>query len=237
MFGLEEQISEWRRKMLAAGIGSPVPLEELENHLREDIEEQVLAGTNAQQAFENSAGQLGLPFTLKKEFAKTKETFQQRAKKWLFALAKIPNHQLITNMNTNSNLEPRWATYAKAGAFVFPATFLWLFTVVFVLPKVNEICHAAGMTVFSFHDAPAIFRGSGLIGQVMILLTNHGLLISAALILCIVLLERYFQSWPRYRRLAINAGVYLLNAVVLLALTMMIISILIAAPSLMHHGH
>ena len=39
MFNLEEKISEWRKQMLAAGIRSPVPLEELEIHLREKPDE------------------------------------------------------------------------------------------------------------------------------------------------------------------------------------------------------
>ena len=35
---LESLIANWRREMLAAGIKTPVPLEELESHLREDID-------------------------------------------------------------------------------------------------------------------------------------------------------------------------------------------------------
>lgn len=238
MFNLEESIAEWRQQMLAAGIGSPVPLEELEIHLREDVEEQVMAGTSAQRAFENSTGQLGQPAMLGKEFVKTRGTIQERTKKLFLALAGIPNRQPITNMNTtNSNLEPRWATYAKAGTFVFPAAFLWLFTAIFVLPKANEICRAAGTTVFSFTHAPAIFRGSAMIGEVMILLTSHVFLISVALVLGVVLLERFFQPWPRYRRLALGVGIFLLNTAVLLSLVLMVVSILIAAPNVTHHGH
>ena len=37
MSDLEQSIAEWRKQMLAAGIETPVPLEELEIHLREDI--------------------------------------------------------------------------------------------------------------------------------------------------------------------------------------------------------
>jgi hypothetical protein len=160
-----------------------------------------------------------------------------RLKKLLFSLIQIPNLQPITNMNTpDSNSEARWATYARAGAFVFPALFLWLFTVVFVLPKVNELCQAAGTTVFNFANTPLVFRASAFVGQVMILLTNHGLLICGAVILACFLLERYFQSWPRYRRFALGLGAYLFNGVVLLSLTMMIISIILVAPYLMHHA-
>ena len=34
MFDLEKSITRWREQMLAAGIKTPSPLEELENHLR-----------------------------------------------------------------------------------------------------------------------------------------------------------------------------------------------------------
>ena len=51
MFNLEQSISDWRRQMLAAGIKAPVPLEELEIHLREDIAQQMQSGLSAQQAF------------------------------------------------------------------------------------------------------------------------------------------------------------------------------------------
>ena len=39
MFDLEQAIAEWRKQMLAAGIKAPVPLDELESHLREEVEE------------------------------------------------------------------------------------------------------------------------------------------------------------------------------------------------------
>ena len=40
MFNLNQAIEGWRREMLAAGIKTPVPLDELESHLREDVEHQ-----------------------------------------------------------------------------------------------------------------------------------------------------------------------------------------------------
>jgi hypothetical protein len=70
MTGLEEQISRWRQQMLAAGIQSPVPLEELESHLREDIEYQMQLGLSAQQAFGIAAEKIGQPSELKREFRK-----------------------------------------------------------------------------------------------------------------------------------------------------------------------
>ena len=49
MFDLEQSIGKWRRQMLAAGIKTPVPLEELEIHLREEIERQIKSGLNEQK--------------------------------------------------------------------------------------------------------------------------------------------------------------------------------------------
>jgi hypothetical protein len=70
MFNLEQSIAEWRRQMLAAGIKSPVPLEELESHLREDIERQVKSGLNEQNAFNFVVQQFGESKNLKQEFSK-----------------------------------------------------------------------------------------------------------------------------------------------------------------------
>ncbi len=56
--------------MLAAGIKTPEVLGELENHLREDIEQQLSVGLNAQQAFANASVRLGQASALKAEFAR-----------------------------------------------------------------------------------------------------------------------------------------------------------------------
>jgi hypothetical protein len=74
MFNLKQFIADWRQQMLAAGIKSPVPLEELESHLHEDIERQVEAGLNEQTAFEISVRQIGQPKMLKSEFKKSERT-------------------------------------------------------------------------------------------------------------------------------------------------------------------
>jgi hypothetical protein len=80
MFDLERTIAQWRRQMLAAGIKTPVPLEELESHLREEIERQTKSGVNEQTAFEMAAQQIGQPKTLNCEFKKSERTFMKRAK-------------------------------------------------------------------------------------------------------------------------------------------------------------
>jgi hypothetical protein len=70
MFNLEQSIAEWRKQMLVAGIQTPVPLEELEMHLREEIERQMKSGWNEQRAFEIAAGKIGQGNMLKTEFKK-----------------------------------------------------------------------------------------------------------------------------------------------------------------------
>jgi hypothetical protein len=71
MFDLEPAIADWRQQMLAAGIKTPVPLEELEIHLHDEIEWQIKSGLDEQRAFEIAAQQIGQASALKNEFKKT----------------------------------------------------------------------------------------------------------------------------------------------------------------------
>ena len=70
MFDLEQSIAEWRRQMLAVGIESPVPLEELEIHLREEIERRMKAGSDEKEIFDAAAQKIGQVKPLKIEFEK-----------------------------------------------------------------------------------------------------------------------------------------------------------------------
>lgn len=65
---LENKISEWRKQMLAAGIKSPVPLEELENHLRDELEQQMKIGLSVQTAFPIAVEKIGRGIMLQNEF-------------------------------------------------------------------------------------------------------------------------------------------------------------------------
>jgi len=78
MFDLERAIANWRRQMLAAGIKFPVPLEELETHLREEIERQLKSRLDEQNAFENSVRQMGQPEMLNREFKKSARTIMKK---------------------------------------------------------------------------------------------------------------------------------------------------------------
>ena len=72
MFNLDYAITEWRRQMSAGGIKTPSVLDELESHLREDVERQIRSGTDAEKAFASAVKKIGPASALKKEFRKNR---------------------------------------------------------------------------------------------------------------------------------------------------------------------
>jgi hypothetical protein len=78
MFDLNNAIMEWREQMLAAGIKTPAPMEELESHLRDDVEERMNSGLSAEEAFELAAQQIGTGAVLRLEFDKVPLTLESK---------------------------------------------------------------------------------------------------------------------------------------------------------------
>ena len=78
MFNLEQAIVEWRRQMLAAGIKTPVPLEELESHLRDEIERQTESGLSAAEAFPAAVHKIGAAQGIQSEFRKVEAIKEDR---------------------------------------------------------------------------------------------------------------------------------------------------------------
>jgi hypothetical protein len=232
MFNLNERIAEWRRQMLAAGIATPVPLNELESHLLDDVEQRMRSGLSAQQAFEAAVQGIGQAAVLECEFDKVGVTkrAQARAKHAILTLAGIPNHYLSTPMNTPpSNIEPGWATYLKATASLVPAVFLWALSVVFVMPKLQQICSSAvGAGDASFWKVTHFNFG------IMSLFHDYGIFIAGTIILMLILLEWRSSKWPRYRRTAVGLGAFLLNSVVLISIFMMVVTAMVVASVLFH---
>src|SRR5688572_23630786 len=70
MFNLEQAISYWRRELGTGGVGPPELLDELESHLRSDIEQQLRTGVNAERAFGIAVERIGEPRMLRAEFKK-----------------------------------------------------------------------------------------------------------------------------------------------------------------------
>ena len=69
MFDLEKAIADWREQM-RSGVSNRETLNELESHLRDDIEKEMRTGLNSQQAFELAVERIGGAHHLKCEFAK-----------------------------------------------------------------------------------------------------------------------------------------------------------------------
>jgi hypothetical protein len=72
MVDLEDSFADWRWQMLAAGIKAPAPLEELELHLREEVEQQLRVESDADEAFAKAVLRMGRPSELKREFSKSR---------------------------------------------------------------------------------------------------------------------------------------------------------------------
>lgn len=94
MFHLEDSIADWRRQMRAAGIKSPVPLEELEAHLRDDVEQQICSGQGEPEALAVAVQRMGPATALRSEFEtaaatsiKPVETMKQKLTRILASLA------------------------------------------------------------------------------------------------------------------------------------------------------
>src|SRR5262245_21197847 len=99
MFNLEHSISAWRDGLFASGIDSSALLDELESHLRDDIEHQFSNGADLQLAFDRAVLQMGSPVTLKNEFKKARLGVIDLMKHYILNLIGITEPQLATGMN------------------------------------------------------------------------------------------------------------------------------------------
>jgi hypothetical protein len=115
MFDLEKSIAEWRKRLQAAGIKSPVPLDELEIHLRDEIERQVKSGLNPQPAFELAVQNIGQARVLRSEFKKSERTHLK--KPMLISLG------ILAVLLGTAFVLPAIAKYQLQGAFDHDVTF------------------------------------------------------------------------------------------------------------------
>src|SRR5438105_4169841 len=70
MVNLDEQIRKWRGQMAADGVSASAVLDELESHLRDDMEQRIKSGLNPQDAFAEAARQIGPAHALRTELQK-----------------------------------------------------------------------------------------------------------------------------------------------------------------------
>jgi len=223
MPNLETKILEWREQMIVAGV--PVEsLDELESHLREEIQGKLRRGEDPRRAFEAAVQEVGQPAVLKDEFAKVGVPALERLKNVVFTLAGIPGHQFATNMNTP--FEPRWASYLKTGAVMLPAMFFWMGACVFIMPKLKEICIVSAVPL-----PPWIVTAMNVSAAVQ----NNFILGSLVIITLLVVLEWRSQRWARYRRLVFGIAGFALNLTVLVFIAVIGVLATVAAAQLLSH--
>jgi hypothetical protein len=125
MFNLEKSISAWRSQMLAAGIRSPVPLDELESHLRDEIVTLVNSGVPEEKAFQVATVAVGEGKALRVEFARARR-FRFRDNPpalnflgWFFILLGIGAILSFARTLTLDWLVPwRYNLYLAAGSYL-----------------------------------------------------------------------------------------------------------------------
>ena len=84
MFSLNSEINKWREVLLEKQTCKTSDLDELESHLRDEIDQLKLSGLSEQEAFLVGTHRLGDTETLADEFAKVNESLRLR-KKLFFA--------------------------------------------------------------------------------------------------------------------------------------------------------
>ena len=97
MFNLDQAISEWRRRMAAGGLKAPDVLNELESHLRDEVDEQVRSGMSVQQAFEAATHSIGQATVLRTEFEKADQAKRVRVRKNLLRIFGVTMGVFITS--------------------------------------------------------------------------------------------------------------------------------------------
>jgi|GEM_PF-5233170 len=89
MFDLEQALAQWRRHMRGAGLHDPAALDELESHLREEIDRQIQRGVSLPDAFAQAVQTLGPTTDLQREFAKATLTRIPRWRLWKRSLLRL----------------------------------------------------------------------------------------------------------------------------------------------------
>jgi hypothetical protein len=126
MFNLDQEITKWRQKLVAGGITAHEDLDELESHLREDVEEQTRSGADAESAFKHAVQRMGAAGRLQEEFRKfeTKRARKLKFDRYCLGFASImilliwPLGLLKSEMQLRDRL-------LGFGAMILSVVFLW----------------------------------------------------------------------------------------------------------------
>lgn len=121
MFDLEKEIAAWRSHMVQEGIERPEILDELEGHLRSEIERHLAAGWTPERVFETAVQQIGDARTIKSELEKAEDRQPPELQK-LLGVACIAIAGLISLVSASVFLTSEVAWWALAA--IIPLTIL-----------------------------------------------------------------------------------------------------------------
>lgn len=130
MFNFEQEITKWRHQLAARGIKEQA-LDELESHLREDVEQQMGSGADAESSFKSAVQRLGAAHMLQGEFMKldTKHLQTMKVKRFCLRLVSIILSVVLTILLLKSELDLKerllafgalmlWVVFLSSGRFV-----------------------------------------------------------------------------------------------------------------------
>ncbi|MEO7934127.1 MAG: hypothetical protein ABIT76_13315 [Chthoniobacterales bacterium] len=115
-----------------------------------------------------------------------------------------------------------WRTYLYAFALLFPSLAIWRFTLVFLFPKMEQVWKLAGLT----HSKAQWLMDTSYA------LSYHGRILLYLAVALLIVMERYYKAWPRYRSPVVMSLTLLFYIFVLVTVTMVSTTVLLAAPLL-----
>src|SRR5262245_42655786 len=101
MFDLDHAISHWRSQLIGNGVKSPAVLDELESHVREEVDQQLQSGLVASDAFDYAVQQIGRASLIRTEFAKIPR-LNMKLKHAFLTLAGIPTQYAGASINPSN---------------------------------------------------------------------------------------------------------------------------------------
>lgn len=104
-----------------------------------------------------------------------------------------------------------------------PALFLLAFSSAYLLPKLETLWRDARFGASSAITAV----------HVAYFVTQHFFVIAATVAAALVFLEWRSSRWPHYRRASVSAAAFLTNTAILVFMTVMLMTALMAAPALL----
>jgi hypothetical protein len=103
MFNLNQAIANWRARLVGSGVTNSEVLDELEGHLRDDVEQQVRLGFTPEHAFAQAVERLGHANTLKREFEKLEAPVLRLLRKLKALIASAIGVAPLPSINFSAN--------------------------------------------------------------------------------------------------------------------------------------